>query len=630
MTGTTLMAASRRPVDTKLSEALVAAKEEDKAQDGFSKVATLVKAPEAEKADTGATMRPNEEQLSRINQFTKKVVTAEEVVCFPTLSCNDLPDRDDDRFTTECVKGFAELPQPYSPVGKSFLVDHNYSMGAAKGRIFGVGLEKIAGATFLTNEVYVPNTEKNKGYIEDIDFGVAWAVSVGVMLGKKTCSVCGENFYYWFCEEGHEKGLFYEKDGDRDKYGWPVPVDPKKRKGAVKCVRDFDDPRDMYELSQVILGAQYGAQLADKLPMEALAKSAKDLGIPTIGLSTAEADEIPFKHEPKRVSDARRKGLLKKSDDGSWTWTDDGMVFSYDPDNPEEGVSSLGRANNKEASDGERDGEVPGSEGSDGDGADDAGEHVEEGGELGSIEDQPAAEQQLASGEPGTPGSLSEKDGEGDSEGEGDDDDPDPSEDADDPEDDDEEETDPESSGAVEPSQDEEEKAVTKQAVMACALAHKASLPESVEEAIKTAQGNGLDVLVDGFSKVISDLRSEKTALEPKAALGTAYMEGLRKAALDWYVKARQTKPEDKVSIDSFEKLLNLAFESGDDTLLKSMIEEQKELAQAKFPKSVRRSSFPTDPNVSAGSNSANDKSGAAGEDEDLSEEGKRARRRHA
>lgn len=629
MTGT-LMAASHRPADTKLSDALVAAKEEDKAQDGYSKVATLVKAPDPSDADTdtGATMRPTEEQLKRINQFTKKVVTADEVVAFKTLSCNDLPDRDDDRFTTECVKGFAELPQPFSPIGKSFLIDHNYSMGAAKGRIFGAGIETISGATFLTNEVYIPNTPKNADYIEDIDFGVAWAVSVGVMLGKKTCSVCGENFYYWFCEEGHEKGLYYEKDGDRDKYGWPVAVDPKKRKGAVKCVRNFDDPRDMYELSQVILGAQYGAQLADKLPMEALAKSAKDLGIPTIGLSQKEADEIPFKHEPKRVSDARRMGLVKQSDDGSLVWVEDGMVFTYDPENPDEGVSSLGRATNqnKEASDGERGGEVPGSEGSDGAGVHDAGDDGEGDGSERSVEDHPAAELEQQGGESGSPGSLSkDEDGDDTSEGEGDDDAADPSEDAD-PEDDDEEgETDPESSGADDPSQDtEKEKAVTKKAVMAFAQAHKSALSESVVDAIEAAPGNGLDVLVDGFSKRISELENEKKELAPKAELGDAYLKDLRKEALDWYVKARQSSPEDKVSIDSFERLLDLA--SGDSDLLKSMIEEQKELAQAKFPKSVRRSSFPSDPNVSAGVGGGTDKSGDEKEDD---EEAKRARRRH-
>ena len=62
--------------------------------------AVLVKAPDEAEGSLGATMVPTDEQLARINQFTRTMATAENVVTFSTLSCNDIPDRDDDAFTT--------------------------------------------------------------------------------------------------------------------------------------------------------------------------------------------------------------------------------------------------------------------------------------------------------------------------------------------------------------------------------------------------------------------------------------------------------------------------------------------------------------------------------------------------
>jgi hypothetical protein len=638
MTGTGVMLKTRHKADKKLSDAVAEGKAEHKGSNGYDKTATLVKAPEEEGAakDMGAAMRPTDEQLSRINQFTRELKTADEVVAFKTLSANDLPDRDDDRFVTDCVKGFAELPQPFSPIGKSFLADHNYKMDSVRGRIFGAGTEKISGSLFLTNEVYVPNTEKNAGYIEDLNFGLAWAVSVGVMLGKSECSVCQGVTYWYFCENGHEKGLWYEKDGDEDKYGWPIPVDPTKNKSAVKALREFSEPIDMYELSQVILGAQYFAAL-DKLPdFASVMKSATDAGIPTIGLSADEAKELPFKHEPLRVAQARQKGTLKTIDDGSLVWTEGDLVFTFDPENPETGICSLGRTNNKEEGHAGS-GEVPGREGSEDLGDDAEGLGVEGHGVERSGEDQPAAELELEGSEPGAPGSLSDdeikseddtdpsdeeedsdEDDDSESEGDGDDDEEKAGTPEDSDEDDDEDPADPSES-------DEEEKAVTKKAVQAFANAHKSVLPESVIEAVKEAPGNGLDVLVSGFSAVIEELRNKTAALEPKAALGDEYLGELREDALHWYTVARSTTENPKVPVESFEKLLNLA--SGDPELLKSMADEQRELAQAKFPGKVRRSSFPSDPNVSEGVTPKDDDKPEVKEADD---EDRRIRRRHA
>lgn len=589
----------KHPVGKKLSEAVAEDAEAIKARKGLiDKKATLVKAPDDESdanGDLGATMRPSEEQLSRINQFTKRPVTADEVVAFTTLSCNDIPDRDDDQFTTQCVKDFAELPQPFSPTGKSYMVDHDYKVANAIGRIFGTDTKKISGSLFLTNEVYIPNTAKNKDFIEDLDFGVNWAVSVGVMLGKDECSLswCKAGFAshgYW-CRNGHDKGLFYTEDAEEDAWGFPKPCDPNT-KGAEKCIRKFSEPRDMYELSQVFLGAQYYAALEKMPDFKSVMKSVSDAGIPTIGLATEEAEKIPFRHEPKRVSDARFTYGVKEMSDGSLQWVDEnGLIFCYDPEDPESGIVSLGKAaiNDQEDDDDGRS-VLSRSARAEDLGADGSGDDDGEGGEPGS-QGNPGSE---ASDEPGSesrsPGSLTTESPEDDEEDE-EDEDPESSSDEDD---EDSEDPDGDEESEEEEADNQEEKSVTKKAVLASA--RKANLPGSVIDAVVEAEGNGLDALLAAVGSEIRKVHNEKSALQEKADLGEVYLKSLRAEALDWYVKAHQSETNRKISIETFERLLD---KCGDDVeLIKAMSDEQKERAQARFPQSVRRSSFVFDPNV--------------------------------
>lgn len=596
MSGVKVGAKPRHPENKSLSEALKEDADRIKAQKGLiDKTATLIKAPDDESdanGDTGATMRPTDEQLAAINGFTRKTVTADEVVAFTTLSCNDIVDRDDDKFTTQCVKDFKELEQPFSPVGKSFMLDHAYKTENAVGRIFGVDTKKVSGALFLTNEVYMPNTEQFAPLIEKIDFGINWAVSVGVMLGKSECSVCKSPFSSWgyWCQEGHDKGYFYDpKSEETDSWGYPVPCDPDT-KGAIKCVREFSEPRDMYELSQVFLGAQYFAALEKEPDFASVMKSVSDAGIPTIGLSAKEAEDIPFRHEPKQVSEARRQFGVKAAEDGSLVWTDDsGLRWTFDPATPSDGVLSLGKSTNEDSEE-ENDGEheVPGGPGSDeGEpvaGADAPEPDAEAGlGGSGSGSDHPEADGEQQRGVAGSQVELDADESE-------DDEDADPES-----EDEDDNDEDSDSEDSDEDTSTEEDKSVTKKAVLAAAK--KAGLPNSVIDVAKEAAGTGLEPILVAVGKEIEELRTEVTGLEGKAALGDLYLKDLRAQAIDWYTKAHQNGQDEGVSTTTFERLLD---KCGDDVdLIKSLSDEQRDVAQAKFPKSVRRSSFPSDPNGS-------------------------------
>lgn len=578
MSGTLMESRPRHPENKKLSEMLSEDVERKKVRKGLiDKKATLIKAPDdttdGDDLEIGSTMRPSDEQLGRINQFTRRPVTADEVICFTTLSCNDIVDRDDDRFTSDCVKDFAALEQPFSPVGKSYMVDHSRSISGAVGRIFGVDTKKVSGGLFLANEVYIPNTDQYRGFIEDVDFGINWAVSVGVVLGKDACTVCEGPFSWWgyWCVNGHDKGMWYDpKSDETDSWGYPTPVE-EGTSGAVKCIREFSDPIDFYELSQVFLGAQYFAALEKEPGFASVMKSVAK-GVPTIGLSAEEAEKLPLRHEPKKVSEARMRFGVTETEDGSLTWTDEAnLIWVFNPEDPESGVMSLGRA----ASDNEED--------ESGEEQEQLDEH-DEGNESEGDDDENVS---VSDPKPGSGGSGSESNSspEGGEQSPG--------------------------SQPGEVSEISEEKALTKKQILAAARAAK--LPGSVIDAAEAAEGDGLKALLLAASQHIGTLQKEVGDLSEKAEAGDRYIKEVRTDAISWYVKAHQ-EGGSPVKTDTFERLLDRCGEDVD--LLKSLRDEQKAAAQAKAPKSVRRSSFPSDPNQRNAVEQAPDYEGLAENDE--------------
>lgn len=556
----------RHPQGKSLSEALRddedAAKQQRKK--GISKRATLIKDPDVSSEDLGigATMCPTEEQLERINKFTRKTVTKDEVVCFPTLSMNDIPDRDDDVFTTDTVKEFAELEAPFSSVGKSYMADHDYTIAKANGRIFGVGVQKEGSNLYLTNEVYIPNTPQFSNFIEKIDFGINWAVSVGVMLGKTECSLsfCKAPFssWGWWCQSGHDKGMYYTEDAEEDSWGFPIPSDPKAS-GAQKCLRNFKEAKDFYELSQVFLGAQYNAAISEK----GILAACKSAGVPLLGLSEDEASDIAFKRLPPKVAEAYQKGLqVETGEDGVMTWKDsDRRVWAFDPNDASSGVLNLGTEPESN---------------------DDNEEEVEDGSELErGPEGHDDSGNELPSGEPSASAGSDSDEDHTSSDG-----------------------SEPSSEqGSIEPdtstNEGEEENDMPKESVLAAA--RKAGLPNEVVRAASDGQGNGLEALLLASNTRMTALEKEVGDLRPKAAMGDEYVADLRNQALEAYIAAR-AGGDRPVDTERFEKILDRC--SGDVDLLKGLIEENQTDAKANFPTSVRRSSFPSDANERKNSNS--------------------------
>lgn len=210
-------------------------------------------------AESG-TNRPTEEQLEKINQYTRKSVDADDVAVFPTLACNDLIDRDIDAFTPKALRQMVELEGDVGISGKSLMLSHDYRT-LPTGRLFDAQTARKGGMNTVRIWSYIPNTEQYKDFIENIDFGLYWAVSVGLMVESVTCSICKSGFDWWFnwqCEQGHEKGKYYDTSAPVD--GKNYSTLPKSSDSGVLCYAKMENPTDFMELSVCFLGAQYSAQ----------------------------------------------------------------------------------------------------------------------------------------------------------------------------------------------------------------------------------------------------------------------------------------------------------------------------------------------------------------------------------
>lgn len=173
-----------------------------------------------------ASGHPDEAQLAKINLYSKTPLKAGEVYCFSVRLCDDLPDRDYERFDTAALPVLAELFR-----GKTGIADHDWSAERQIARIFDTEVLSENGASYIRAHCYMLRTEKNADLISEIEGGIKKEVSVGCAVRRTVCSVCGKP--YGTCE--HRKGLDY--DG-RTCY-------------AVLC-----DPTDAYEFSFVAVPAQ--------------------------------------------------------------------------------------------------------------------------------------------------------------------------------------------------------------------------------------------------------------------------------------------------------------------------------------------------------------------------------------
>lgn len=190
-------------------------------------------------ADTPATG----EQLAKINRFSRRELSAEEVYVFSLLLCDNEVDRDYERFPAASLEKLAALF-----VGKTGIFDHNPRGENQTARIFETAVETDQGRLTAAGEpyaalrawAYMVRCEKNADLILEIDAGIKKEVSVGCAVERAECSICGADVRERPCshEAGQEYGgalCWHELRNPTDAYEWSfVAVPAQKRAGVTK------------------------------------------------------------------------------------------------------------------------------------------------------------------------------------------------------------------------------------------------------------------------------------------------------------------------------------------------------------------------------------------------------------
>lgn len=256
--------------------------------------------------------------LNKINAFTRRELSEEEVFCFSTVLCDNEIDRDNEKFSREALDELAKLF-----VGKTGIFNHDPKGENQTARIFDTRVvtdetRKTADGEIysaLVADVYMVRTDKNADLIKEIDGGIKKEVSVGCSVAKEICSVCGRDRKVNPCN--HRKGVNYS---------------------GKKCYGILTEPTDAYEWSFVAVPAQRGAGVikhyADEekhsgveyacVEAKILDELGEDLRRDIIRLSFLEGDSVPVtltKSVVKRmdISEliALKKALAAKTEDSA-------------------------------------------------------------------------------------------------------------------------------------------------------------------------------------------------------------------------------------------------------------------------------------------------------------------------
>lgn len=177
--------------------------------------------------------------MEKINRFTRRELSKDEVYTFPVILCDNEIDRDCEKFSLAALKKLAELY-----IGKTGIFNHDPKGENQTARIYDTEVltdpaRKTADGeeyAYLKAHAYMVKTDSNADLIREIDGGIKKEVSVGCAVAKEVCSVCGRDRRTGEC--AHKKGRSYH---------------------GKKCFFVLDEPTDAYEWSFVAVPAQRSA-----------------------------------------------------------------------------------------------------------------------------------------------------------------------------------------------------------------------------------------------------------------------------------------------------------------------------------------------------------------------------------
>ena len=176
------------------------------------------------------------DKLEKLNRFTRREHTEEEVFLFDVTLCDNDIDRDMECFSEASLHQLGELF-----VGRTGIFDHDLRSRSQTARIYDTWVEEEPekqtrdGRPYIALKAgaYMIRTDSNRDLIREIEGGIKKEVSVSCSTGRRVCSVCGADL----AEEGcvHVPGKLY---------------------GGKLCYTILEDMQDAYEWSFVAVPAQ--------------------------------------------------------------------------------------------------------------------------------------------------------------------------------------------------------------------------------------------------------------------------------------------------------------------------------------------------------------------------------------
>ncbi|MBR1591654.1 MAG: hypothetical protein IJ666_01405 [Ruminococcus sp.] len=184
--------------------------------------------------------------LDKINRFTRRDFSEDELYVFSVILCDNDIDRDGERFSDEALESLKSLF-----VGKTGIFDHDASSSNQNARIFDTEIISDTSRTtkygstykYLKGTAYMVRTDDNKNLISEIDGGIKKEVSISCCADEKLCSVCGNEIS--LC--AHARGKYY---------------------GGNLCHTVLNKISDAYEWSFVAVPAQVNAGVTKRFSDE--------------------------------------------------------------------------------------------------------------------------------------------------------------------------------------------------------------------------------------------------------------------------------------------------------------------------------------------------------------------------
>ena len=189
-------------------------------------------------------------ELEKINRFTRRPLSAEEVYTFSVILCDNEIDRDCERFSDSALEKICSLF-----IGKTGISDHDARASNQSARIYDTELVTDSSRTTKNGEpykyvramVYMVKTDENKGLIAEIDGGIKKEVSISCSASQRSCSICGCDRNTGSC--AHVKGREYGGKvchtvlgGITDGYEWSfVAVPAQVNAGVTKTFRSGEN-----------------------------------------------------------------------------------------------------------------------------------------------------------------------------------------------------------------------------------------------------------------------------------------------------------------------------------------------------------------------------------------------------